>query len=243
MASSNKADWLIPTGLILLSAVPVIAGTARLVQLGGGAAITPENARFFAAPLPVVLHIVSVTIYSLLGAFQFSPGFRRRSPGWHRAAGKVLIVAGLVAALTGLWMTEFYEWPKNDGVYLYLIRLFVGTAMVVSIILGYTTIRRRDIQAHRAWMMRAYAIGIGAGTQVFTHIPYFLIPAIQGEVARTICMAAAWAINIGVAEWLIARQRRAPLAPRPIDAQRQPRAVPLGSPHRGDQTVSRAMRP
>jgi hypothetical protein len=51
---------LIPAGLIALSIVPVVAGAFRLVQLGGGAEITPENARFFAAPLPVVLHIVSV---------------------------------------------------------------------------------------------------------------------------------------------------------------------------------------
>jgi len=208
MASSTKSNWLIPTGLILLSAIPVIAGTAHLARLGGGAAITPENARFFASPLPLALHIVSVTIYSLLGAFQFSPGFRKRNAPWHRAAGKVLVVAGLVAALTGLWMTQFYEWPKYDGVYLYAVRLVVGTAMIVALVLGVVTIRKRDIRGHSAWMIRAYAIGLGAGTQVFTHLPYFLIPSIQGELVRTICMAAGWAINIALAEWIIARNRQ-----------------------------------
>ena len=51
---------------------------------GGGAEITPANARFFASPLPVVLHILSASVYAILGAFQFAPGFRRRMPGWHR---------------------------------------------------------------------------------------------------------------------------------------------------------------
>lgn len=210
MASSAKADWLVPAGLIALSVIPVIAGTARVVQLASGVAMTPENARFVTAPLPVVLHIIGVTLYSVLGAFQFSTGFRKRNPGWHRVMGRILVPAGLMASLTGLWMTQFYEWPKCDGVYLYLIRLVVGSAMTVALVRGVTAILRRDIQNHRAWMMRAYALGLGAGTQVFTHIPYFVLPDIQGELSRTVCMAAAWVINLAVAEWLITRQRRRP---------------------------------
>ncbi|MNY10226.1 hypothetical protein D3C86_1431890 [compost metagenome] len=77
---------------------------------------------------------------------------------------------------------------------------------------GYLAIRKRDIPRHRAWMMRGYALGMGAGTQVFTHIPWFLLPATHGELARTVCMAAGWAINLAVAEWLIARHDRRRLA-------------------------------
>jgi hypothetical protein len=73
----NRAEWLVPAALIVLSAVPLIAGAVRIAELTGGAEVTPENARFFASPLPVVLHILSVSLYSILGAFQFAPGFRR----------------------------------------------------------------------------------------------------------------------------------------------------------------------
>jgi hypothetical protein len=210
MATKSKADWLIPTGLIALSLVPVIAGTARLAQLRGGVPATPDDLRFHSSPTPIVLHIVAVTIYSLLGAFQFSPGFRRRNPRWHRISGRVLLPAGMIAALTGLWMAHFYAWPAVDGFYLYVTRLIVGTAMAASLVLGFRAVLRRDFTTHRAWMIRAYALGLGAGTQVFTHIPYFVFPPIQGELARTICMAAGWAINLAVAEWIIARQRRSP---------------------------------
>ncbi|MEI6069036.1 MAG: hypothetical protein WCP96_16990 [Methylococcaceae bacterium] len=58
-----KYEWLIPAGLIALSFIPMVAGTFRVLGLGSGAEITAENARFFAAPLPVVLHIVSTLIY------------------------------------------------------------------------------------------------------------------------------------------------------------------------------------
>ena len=201
--TSRPSDWWIPALLILLSLVPAIAGTARLAQLASGARVTAENARFFAQPIPVVLHILSVIPYSILGAFQFSPGFRRRNRPWHRAAGRVLGVCGLVVALTGLWMAHFYPWPAGDGRGLYIERLAFGTAMGASIVLGIDAVRRRDFKAHGAWMMRAYAIGLGAGTQVLTHLPWFILVGKPGETARTVLMGAGWLINVLVAEWII----------------------------------------
>ena len=44
--------------MVSLSVVPVLAGGARLVQLASGAAVTVDNARFVAAPWPVVLHVI-----------------------------------------------------------------------------------------------------------------------------------------------------------------------------------------
>ena len=85
-AQAGSAAWLV-AALLLLSAIPLAAGAFRLLQLAGGAEITPANARFFASPLPVVLHIVGAAVFIILGAFQFAPRFRRRWPGWHRAAG------------------------------------------------------------------------------------------------------------------------------------------------------------
>src|SRR4051794_27070859 len=76
-AKAGSAGWLVPTGLIMLVVIPLAAGAFRLTQLAGGAAITPENARFFASPLPVVLHIISVSLYTILGAFQFVPSLRQ----------------------------------------------------------------------------------------------------------------------------------------------------------------------
>lgn len=215
MTTSSQADRLIPAGLLALSFVPIVAGIVRVSQLGGGAAVTAENARFLTAPWPVGLHIVGAVIYCVLGAFQFAPGFRRRRPHWHRAAGRMLLPAGVVVALSGLWMTQFYP-PSDsgaglpadfDGPAIYVIRLVAGSAMVAFLGLGVTAIGRRDFASHGAWMMRAYAIGLGAGTQVFTHLPWFLFPDLRGELARTLCMAAGWAINLGVAEWILARQR------------------------------------
>jgi uncharacterized membrane protein len=204
--TSARRDWLVPTLLILLSLVPAIAGTARLAQLASDTEVTATNARFFAQPIPVVLHILVVIPYSIVGAFQFSPGFRRRNRPWHRAAGRIIGVFGLLAALTGLWMAHFYPWPAGDGVGVYVERLVFGMAMLASIVLGLLAVRRRDFKAHGGWMIRAYAIGMGAGTQVLTHLPWFiLVDSPPGEAGRTVMMGAGWVINVIVAEWIIRR--------------------------------------
>lgn len=202
---AGPTEWLVPAGL-LLSFIPVAAGAFRLTQLAGGAEITSANARFFASPLPVMLHIVSVTVYSLLGAFQFAPGLRRLRPTWHRAAGRILIPSGLLAALSGLWMSRFYPWPEGDGVLLYGLRLLFGSVMLLSILLGVAAIRRRDFTQHGHWMMRGYAVGLGAGTQALIQLPWFLLFGKSGEFPRALLMGAGWAINLAVAEWIIRKR-------------------------------------
>jgi hypothetical protein len=200
----RRAQWPVPAALIGLAFVPVLAGGSRLAELTGGAEITPDNARFFAVPVPVVLHIITVTVYSVLGAFQFVPALRRKR-GWHRVAGRLLVPCGLVAALTGLWMSVFYALPESDGPLVAAFRLVFGTAMVVAIVLGFAAIRRRDFARHRAWMIRGYAIGLGAGTQAFTHAPYFVLVGTPDDLAKGLLMAAGWVINLAVAEWIIRR--------------------------------------
>jgi uncharacterized membrane protein len=216
---AGSAKWLV-TGLLLLSAIPLAAGAFRLSELVGGAAITPANARFFAVPLPVVLHILCAAGYIILGAFQFATRFRRRRPVWHRRAGRILVGCGLVVGLSALWMTVFYPRPAGDGDLLFAFRLLFGSAMVVSIVLGFAAIRRGDVKGHRAWMMRGYAIGLGAGTQVLTQLAGGLIPGPPSELSRALLMGAAWVINLAVAEWSIRKRKRpAPTPPaRPTPA-------------------------
>lgn len=216
---AGRSPWLVPAGLILLSLIPVIAGGFRLGELTGGAAITPKNERFFSAPVPVSLHIISVSVYSLLGAFQFVPSLRRGS--WHRAAGRILIPAGLLAAGSGLWMALFYALPPSDGLLLLILRLVFGTAMLASLVLGIFAIRRRNFAKHGAWMTRAYAIGVGAGTQALILIIPELLAAPPGITARALLMGAAWLINMAVAEYVIRRR-----APRGSKGRAAARRVP-----------------
>src|SRR5436305_5185173 len=81
--------------------------------------------------------------------------------------------------------------------------------MAACLVLGLAAVRRGDIAAHRAWMIRAYAIGLAAGTQVFTEgIGGALVGT--GQLRGDLAKGAGWAINLAVAEWAVRR----PAAPR-----------------------------
>jgi uncharacterized membrane protein len=201
---SRVRDGSAPVALVLLTLIPVIAGSLRLLELAGGPHVLPANPRIDASPAPVVVHVVAAALFAILGAFQFSARLRRHRPGWHRRAGRVLVVAGLVVAGSGLWMTLFYAGAPG-GTLLWSVRLLVGTGLAAALGLGFTAIRRHDIAAHRAWMMRAYALAVGAGTQTFTQ-GVGQAAFGTGGWSTGISISSGWVINVLAAEWLIRRR-------------------------------------
>jgi uncharacterized membrane protein len=218
--TAARRSWLLPAGLIVLSFVPVFAGGLRIGQLVGGAPVTPDNTRFFADPVPVVVHIVGATTFAILGALQFSARLRRTRPRWHRIAGRFVAPAGLAVALSGMWMAVFYTEPASVGTLLTGLRLVFGCAMAAAIVLGVAAILRRDVGAHRRWMIRGYAIGLGAGTQAFTQGTWLIIVGPPDTLSNALLMLAGWLINIAVAEWSIHQRTAGP--PRPSDRRRVP---------------------
>lgn len=203
-------NTIVPALLITLAAVPVLGGVMRLAQLSGATIdFLPESDRVLAAASPAfVLHIASGGFYFAVGAFQFSDGLRRRRPGLHRRMGFVVAIAGLLAAMTALWLTLFFPRANNDNDLLQGIRLIVAPAMALFIVFGITDAMQRNLKRHQAWMMRGYALGAGAGTQVLLHVLWVSLFAEPGTMTRAILMGSAWAINLLIAEWFISRKHR-----------------------------------
>lgn len=201
---ARSGRW-VPVALVALSLIPVVAGVSRLVVLSGGPELLlPADPRSEASPVPVVLHVVSAIGFAVLGAFQFSAGIRRRWPRWHRRAGRVLVVLGLVVAFSALWLTLFYPRQEGTGDLLYPFRLLAASGLGACILLGFTAIRNREVARHRAWMIRAYALALGAGTQVFTQgIGEAVLGT--GAIRTDLMLGAAWVVNLAVAEWAIRR--------------------------------------
>jgi hypothetical protein len=93
-----------------------------------------------------------------------------------------------------------------------VLRLVAASGMAACLVLGFAAIRRRDISAHRAWMVRAYAIGLAAGTQVFTE-PLAVALFGDGALISDLAKGAGWVVNLAVAEWVLRRPAQAS-APR-----------------------------
>jgi uncharacterized membrane protein len=180
----------------------------RLLELSGQSVAIDTDPRFTADAAPLVVHVLSAAVFAVLGAIQFVPRLRRRPARYHRRAGRAALAAGLVTGLSALWMTIAYDLKPGSGPMLFVVRLLVSTGSVVALLLAFRAIRGGDLRTHRAWMVRAYALGLGAGTQAFTQ--GFGEPLTgSGVLAHDLQMTAGWVINLAVAEWVVRRRRGA----------------------------------
>ncbi len=206
LAKKHFNDYFMIYGLILLSLVPALAGIARTIQIINNQTAA-DNLRFISNPTPALVHIISSAIFSILGAFQFSKKFRINYPQWHKNSGRLLLAMAFLVSISGLWMTYVYPPVNHDGKIVYIFRLIVGYSILFFLFQSIRTLLRKNFLSHGIWMTRAYALSLGAGTQVFTHIPIFIFPSIQGEISRAIAMGMGWIINIAIAELIINKQR------------------------------------
>jgi len=214
VTEAPRRPWLVPTALIALSLVPLGAGATRMSQLVRGVGPNAENARFVASPLPIALHVLGATLFCVLGALQLAP-FGRGSR-WHRVVGLVVLPAGIVAAFSGLWMALVYRLPVAENhPLLKAFRLVLGVGMVLMLLLGWRAILRRDIGAHRAWMIRGYAIGMGAATQALVMVPWWLLLGKPTGITHALLMGSGWALNLVVAERIVGGASSA-AAPHPV---------------------------
>ena len=176
-----------------------------MLELAGGPVIAPQNPRAINSPFPIVLHILSSFVFCIIGALQFMPNFRRAHIAKHRSVGRVVVVSGCASAVSGLWMTHVYDFPADlQASLLYFVRIVLGSLMVVFLLGAWVAIKARYVYHHSAFMMRAYAIGLGASTQTIVGVSWILIVGSEavGSVREGL-MISAWAANLLVAEALI----------------------------------------
>lgn len=196
----SKSGWPAITGLLLLTALPVLGGVFHLTEVSAD----PGSTLSLPSTVALVAHIVAMTVFCLLGAFQFSPALRTRHR-WHRVAGRVLIPAGLLAALSATWLAVFFG-GHPDGLAPAMIRLVFAAAMTVFLVRGVIAIRHRDFAAHGAWMTRAFAVAVSAGTQALVLALWTIFLGEVDAFDEVWLVAAAFVTNSAVAELIIRRR-------------------------------------
>lgn len=196
---------ILPIFLLIACLVPGILGSYKLGEIIVSGQFAPAFASDHVDRLPLLLHMLGSIGFLLLGALQVLPGFRSRHLLWHRRIGKLIALLGLLGALAGLWMTVLHS--RISGELLYWGRLGAGTFWTAAIALALAAISRRDFKAHGAWMVRAYAIALPAGTLPFILLPIVLIFGEEGNAFLFDAIQfVAWPVHIAVAEWLVRRR-------------------------------------
>ena len=160
------------------------------------------SARYNAVPYVTLLHVVPGMVFLLLAPVQLVPRFRSRRAGIHRRMGYLLLALAVPFAATGFYLSI------RDPFFGVVGASASGLAamwFVYSGVRAYLAIRRRDLDAHRAWMLRAlamaYAIAIIRAIYVVVLVVWPLRPAVVGGPTFWI----GFVVSALAAEWWIWR--------------------------------------
>ena len=161
-----------------------------------------------AKPWRAAGHFFGGGVALLVGAVQLNAGLRFRRPSVHRLLGRVylgcVLIGGVSAALLAPSSLGGIAAHFGFGM---LAVLWVGTAT-----LAVARARAGDYVAHRAWMIRSYALCLAAVT-LRLYLPLFEVMGVPFEAGYPAIAWLCWVPNLVVAEWLVIPGALAPLDP------------------------------
>jgi uncharacterized membrane protein len=199
--------WWVAAPLALF----VVGYSLRYVIVGEAAYVPELRASFKARPLAINAHTLFGPIALTLGLIQLLPAMRRAAR-WkaHRIIGRVYGVAAIILACAGLYLAAY----SAGGMITHIGFGLLALGVLVTVSRGYWSIRRRDVIAHREWMLRSYALIFGAVT-LRLWLPLLII-AHQGDFLAAYRWVAwvSWVPNLLWAEWIIRRGWRPAFEPR-----------------------------
>jgi uncharacterized membrane protein len=115
----------------------------------------PSWAYYFPVRWLLVPHGIAGAAALFLGMSQFSTRLRARRPRLHRALGRCYVIGVLIAAPMAMYITvEHNAMPQRIAIFT------TATLWLLTTAIAFYSIRTRNYQQHKHWMMRSYAITV-----------------------------------------------------------------------------------
>lgn len=189
------------TGLALSTALAAL----RYFSLNPIVFIPGQKVAYLANLGPLLLHVSGGTLAIAVGPFQLLTGLRRQHPRLHRLLGRLYLAGVLATAVGGLLLARIAmggPLAKLGFAALALVLLTTTTAAFVSILRG-------RVAAHRAWVIRSYAVIFTAvtfrawlGVLTSLGLPFDQVYAVGAWTAWMInLLAAETLLRMGRARW------------------------------------------
>ncbi|HEY6339667.1 MAG TPA: DUF2306 domain-containing protein [Candidatus Sulfotelmatobacter sp.] len=186
--------WL----MLLFSAAVAAYGATYFLAM-------PGDAHFARYIFPLRLHIAGGMGALLAGPWQFSQKLRARALNLHRWLGRFYLLEVALGSSAGFAMAMVSE----EGLVTHLGFGILAVLWFFTGLQAYRMVRRGNIEAHRQWMIRNFALTLAAVT-LRNWLPLFLF-AFHWPFSRSYIIVSwlCWVPNLIVAEWMI--RKRPPL--------------------------------
>lgn len=200
----------VPSALFFFSAITIIIALVQTVQIPLGK-LPQDSARLASTPVAHFAHALSGALFGLIGPLQFGRVLARKYGRLHRIMGRIFVLAGAVLSLSSLSL--LWHFPDGATPIVSGARLIFGVMLGAALGLAMIAIRRRDIAQHRNWMIRAYAIGIGATAVSMVFIPIYAITGAPPQgILSDLAFVGSWTACVIFAEWLVRHISRKDIA-------------------------------
>jgi uncharacterized membrane protein len=212
----KRIGWAV----ILLLAVLVSLEVSRYLTLDPDVFFLEQRAVYMAHLAFLITHIVASMLALLIGPFQFLPRIRKgRLLKVHRWLGRTYLLSILFGGLSGLYMAQFaYGGAVSELGFGVLACLWLYTGFM-----AYKRIREKDLDGHRRWMIRNYALTF-AGVMLRVWVPVSMAMGADFLEAYRVIAWMCWVPNLLVAQWIIRRTERSQSRARVVHPLPQPRA-------------------
>ncbi len=206
MSLGQKIGW----GFLLLFATfPVLVSMGYLSMDPDN--FFPQQRAVYVAHLAFLMtHIIASMLAILIGPFQFLPGLRKgRLLKVHRWLGRTYLLSILFGGLSGLYMAQF----AHGGIVSELGFGVLACLWLYTGFMAYRQIRHKDLEGHRQWMIRNYALTF-AGVMLRLWVPVTTALGAEFTAAYTVIAWMCWIPNLLVAQWIINRTNRGQFSAR-----------------------------
>jgi hypothetical protein len=191
--------WLCWTGASLLC---VYVGLQALRYLAAGFA-GPEFIMANAMARPwLAIHAGAAAAGLVIGAVQLLPVLRRTAPVAHRWLGRAYMICCLAASGSGLALAA----GTTAGPIAQAGFTGLAVALLVSSVQAWRHAMGRRFEAHRAWVIRSYAL-IFAGVTLRLWLPLVFVTHLDFMQSYRVIAWLAWVPNLLAAELYLASNR------------------------------------
>lgn len=150
------------------------------------------------------VHAAGGVVALLCGAVQFLPTARRRRT--HRILGRAYVAAVAVAAPLAIWIAARHAEPSEG-----LASAAQGAIWLWTTAAAVLAIRCGDVQQHRSWMARSYALTLTfVASRFLTEVLHLQLPAQAGGATALVWLLSLLALLVADSMMALASGAQSP---------------------------------
>lgn len=216
LAARSQLGVRIAWVIVALAAIGIaLFSVPPYLTFAPGGSRIPLNPTFPWHIVGLSLHAIPAGLALLLGPFQFVSAIRTRYPAVHRTIGGVYLVCILIGSAMGVYSALV----SLSGLAAQLGFLLLAITWFFSGLSAYRAIRRRQVQLHRIWMIRNYALTFAAVLlRVFLVAGTTYMQTRPSITFADVYTSSVWCsifISYVVAEWFIVPRTRGASVQKP----------------------------